>query len=77
MPTHAKCLHCGKVFTPATYWQRYCSKKCRVYVSVNSYRERKGLFKTRRPRAETLAAVLGTTLPILRPKARKRRGPPA
>ena len=50
MPTRAKCTHCGKAFTPATYWQRYCSKKCRTYVSVSAFRERQGTFKTRRPR---------------------------
>jgi hypothetical protein len=42
MQVRAKCANCGKAFAPGVFWQRYCSKKCRTYVTVNAWRERTG-----------------------------------
>jgi endogenous inhibitor of DNA gyrase (YacG/DUF329 family) len=56
MAAKPKCQLCGKAFAPATFWQRFCSRKCRTYVSTNRWREREGAFKTRRPRDKAKAA---------------------
>lgn len=32
------CATCRKPFTPATYWQRHCSKTCRRTAIMRTYR---------------------------------------